>query len=197
MKGTAMSDNSISIVPRISIYPNREHKAQEILDWLISRDIVEAEPSDCVLSQGNGYAISAGAKKVVLDEIVMGEKDYNYNHCASLATNGLAIITEKSVFTNMGGDVLHDWFCPHCGQDISVQGMDCAGAWWESETGRITCPLCGADDDIHQFRFTTDGMWGFSDLGVEFWNWPQFTPVFLDEFRQKLGCDISVVYAHL
>lgn len=36
-----MSDHSISIVPRISNYPDKEKKSQEILAWLIAQDIVQ------------------------------------------------------------------------------------------------------------------------------------------------------------
>ncbi len=59
----------------------------------------------------------------------------------------------------------------------------------------MTCPLCHVAMDIHQFTFSPD--WGFSDLGFTFWNWPGLTDEFIAEFKKKLGCDISIVYAHI
>ena len=80
-----MSDNSISIVPRQSSYSDKEIKAKEILDWLISLDIVKPTLSDCVLSSNNGYAISDGAK------LTTAEPEYLP---FELGSNGLEIITE-------------------------------------------------------------------------------------------------------
>ena len=79
-----MSDHSISIVPKLSIYPDKEKKAKEILDWLISLDIVKPTLSNCVLSSDTGYAISNGARNVTK------EPD---NLPFDLITNGLDIIT--------------------------------------------------------------------------------------------------------
>jgi hypothetical protein len=56
-----MSDHSISIVPRQSAYPDKEIKAKEILEWLVSLDIVKPTLSDCVLGSSGGYEISNGA----------------------------------------------------------------------------------------------------------------------------------------
>lgn len=81
--------NSIALVPKVKDYPNREAKAQEILDWLISRDIVEAEASPCLLAGDEGYAVAKGAKEIVnVPEGLPFE----------LWTNGLEIITESQVF---------------------------------------------------------------------------------------------------
>jgi hypothetical protein len=38
-----MSDSSISIVPRQSIYKDNELKAKEMLHWLIAEDIIKPE----------------------------------------------------------------------------------------------------------------------------------------------------------
>ena len=60
-----MSDHSISIVCRKSAYHGDEAKAKEILQWLISKDIIKPELSNCILSADKGYAISDGAKQIV------------------------------------------------------------------------------------------------------------------------------------
>ena len=53
-----MSDHSISIVPKQSVYQGKEIRAKEILEWLVSLDIVKPTLSDCVLGSDNGFAIS-------------------------------------------------------------------------------------------------------------------------------------------
>lgn len=58
-----MSDYSVSIVPQQSSYPDNKDKAKEILNWLISEDIIKSSLTDCVLGPEIGYAISEGAKK--------------------------------------------------------------------------------------------------------------------------------------
>ena len=84
-----MSDNKISIIPQIVDFSNRHDKAKEILDWLVKRDIVKKEKTDCILSSGLGYAISNGAKLIVEEP---SELPYD------LITNGLEIVTEHTVF---------------------------------------------------------------------------------------------------
>ena len=84
-----MSDSYISIIPTLKDYPEREAKAKEILDWLVEKDIVKHELSDCILSSNNGYAISNGAKNIV-------EEPENLPF--DLTTNGLELITESRVF---------------------------------------------------------------------------------------------------
>lgn len=59
-----MSDHSISIVPKKSKYYENQIKAEEILEWLISKDIVKPYHSDCILSEEKGYAVSNGARQI-------------------------------------------------------------------------------------------------------------------------------------
>ena len=62
----------------------------------------------------------------------------------------------------------------------------------ENKSDNITCPLCKIANDIHQFEFTPE--WGFSDLGFTFWNLAVLKPSFINEFSQRLSCDVSVVF---
>ena len=39
--------------------------------------------------------------------------------------------------------------------------------------------------------------WGFSNLGFTFWNWPPFTDQFIKNFKQRLGCDVNIVFSHI
>ncbi len=59
-----MRDHNTSMVPKISNYPDREEKARQILEWLISLDIVKHTISNCVFDPEGGYAISEGARLI-------------------------------------------------------------------------------------------------------------------------------------
>jgi hypothetical protein len=179
-----MSDSSISIVPKQSCYPNNKAKAKEILDWLISKNIVEPILSDCVLSSDNGYAISEGAKLVTTfpDDLPF-----------DLATNGLEIITGRQVF-DTGENGIDELICPNCKENIVHENWDFS-PWNDQKSGNLICPLCKHETEIHHFTFDPD--WGFSDLGFTFWNWPELTEEFIEEFKVKLNCGISIVYQHI
>ena len=176
-----MSDNSISIVPRQSSYPDKEIKAKEILDWLISLDIVKPIRSDCVLSSNDGYEISDGAK------LVSTEPEYLP---FDLGANGLEIITERQVF-HTGQNGIEELICPNCNQDIANEEWDFLSEWGDSKSNNLTCTLCNIATDIHKFKFMPE--WGFSDLGFTFWNLLSLTEEFVEDFKQKLGCDINLV----
>lgn len=177
-----MSDHSISIVPRQSTFSNNNEKAKKILDWLISLDIVKPTLSDCILSSENGYAISEGAKKISNDPDILP---------FGLITNGLEIIIERQVF-HTGENGIEEVICPNCKQDFSGEDWDFFSDWSDNESNNLTCPLCNVAADIHTFNFIPE--WGFSDLGFRFWNWADLSESFIADFKQKLGCDINVVY---
>ena len=180
-----MSEHSISIVPRQSNYPNNNTKAREILDWLVSKDIVKPILSNCILGSDNGYAISDGAK-----QITHFPEDVPFD----FATNGLEIVTKRQIFYT-GENGIENLICPSCGQDIAKEDWDFLSEWGDNESNNLTCPLCNVATDIHQFNFAPE--WGFSDLGFIFWNFPTFTDNFIDEFKKKLDCETSVVNQHI
>ena len=180
-----MSDHSISIVPRQSAYPDKEIKAKEILDWLISLDIVKPTLSDCVLSSNDGYPISEGAKNISSEPDLLP---------FGLWTNGLEIVTERQVF-HTGQNGIETLICPSCKQDMANEDWNFLNEWGDNKSNNLTCPLCSVATDIHQFKFTPN--WGFSDLGFTFWNWSQFTDEFIEAFKQKLNSDIDLVYTSI
>ena len=176
-----MSDHSISIIPRLSAYPDKENKANEILKWLVSLDIVKPTLSDCVLGSNGGYGISDGAK------LVSAEPEFLP---FSSSVNGLEIITERQVF-HTGENGIEELICPNCNQDFASEDWEFLSEWSDNKSNNLTCPLCSAQRDIHQFKFTPE--WGFSDLGFTFWNWSGWANNFLENFKHKLGCDINLV----
>ena len=177
-----MSDHSISIVPRQSAFPDKEIKAKEILDWLVSLDIVKPTLSDCVLSSNDGYEISNGANLVSTEPELLP---------FDLGANGLEIITERQVF-HTGQNGIEELICPSCKQDIANEDWDFLSEWGDNKSNNLTCPLCNVATDIHQYKFTPE--WGFSDLAFTFWNWSSLTDEFIDDFKRKLGGDINIVY---
>jgi hypothetical protein len=167
-----MSDHCISIVPKQSFYPDKETKANEILHWLVSLDIVMPTLSDCNLGSDYGYAISNGAKSVSAEPEFLP---------FDLHSNGLEIITERQIF-DTGQNGIEELICPNCSNNIANEDWDFFDEWGSNVA-----------TDIHQFKFTPE--WGFSDLGFTFWNWPSFTEDFISDIKQKLGCEINVVHS--
>ncbi len=179
-----MSDYSISIVPRQSSYPNNGQKAKEILDWLVSRNIVKPALSDCISSSEKGYAISEGALIVA---------SFPEKSPYDLLTNGLEIVTERRVFST-GQNGMDKCICPNCNENIAFDDCD-LDPWYSQESDNLTCPICGKESEIHNYQFEPE--WGFSDLGFIFWNWPDFSTDFLDEFKKKFNCEICIVKQHI
>ena len=180
-----MGDQSISIVPKRSDIPAKEIKAKEILDWLVSLDIVKPKASDCILSADEGYEISNGAKQITIDPALLP---------FGLSVNGLQIIKERQVF-DTGQNGIEKLICPNCKQDISNEDWEFLNEWADNRSNNITCPLCKTPAEIHSYQFTAE--WGFSDLGFTFWNWPPLTEDFIEMFRQKLQVDVAIVYAKI
>ncbi len=180
-----MSDHGISIIPRQSGYPNNKIKAKEILDWLVSKDIVKPDASDCILSSEHGFAISEGAKYVTPrpETLPFG-----------LMVNGLEIITERQVF-HTGGNGIEELICPNCHKNLSEEDWTFFAQWQDQESNDIACPLCNTAADIHEFIFKPE--WGFSNLGFTFWNWGELSDGFIAEFREKLDCEITLVYQRI
>jgi hypothetical protein len=150
-----MSDSSITIVPKQSNYPNAEEKAQELLSWLVSRNIVKNSISDCILSKNGGYAIAEGAQEIT-DETEYLPYD--------LLTNGLEIETGRQVFDN-GENGIDEIICPSCHGDILENEWDISD-WHEGRTDNLTCPLCNVQAEINTFNI--EPKWGFSNLGFTF-----------------------------
>ena len=177
-----MSDFNISIVPRITTVPEHEQKAKQIFDWLVTRNIIKPEPSDCVLHSNAGYAIAEGARLVCSEPAKLP---------FHLRWNGLDVVTERQVF-DPGENGLEEMICPDCQEDISGEDWNFFIDWPEQDNDDIICPLCNHTSNIHNFKFSPE--WGFSNLGFRFSNWPDaFTEEFITEFRDRIGCEISII----
>ncbi|TJZ51825.1 hypothetical protein FAZ15_19960 [Sphingobacterium olei] len=147
-------------------------------------NIVNAAPSDCILSSNTGYAISDGAKQVTTfpDKLPF-----------DLITNGLEIVTERKVF-DTGQNFINVLSCPHCNKNIAFDDWD-LDPWNKALSDNLSCTRCELETEIHNYRFEPD--WGFSDLGFTFWNLPEFREDFINEFKKKLDCGVSIVRQHI
>jgi hypothetical protein len=150
------------------------------LDWLISKDIVKPNLSDCISSSDMGYEISDGAIGVAFSP---DELPYD------LIPNGLEIVTKRQIF-HPGEYGIDEIICPNCQKNIAFENWN-LDPWQKNESDNLICPICGFETDIQNYTF--DPVWGFSDLGFVFWNWSDFTDEFIDEFKNKLNCDISII----
>ena len=122
-----MSDYTISLVPSVSRYAFAEIAVDDILKWLVSKDIVKAELSECTL--GNlGYAFSDGAQYIVLEPHFLPYQ---------LDINGLEITTERTIF-NTGQNGIDCIVCPNCTENIVDNEWD-LDPWYQGFTDNLLC----------------------------------------------------------
>lgn len=178
-----MNNYSISIVPLVENYPNHAAKAQEIVQWLSEIKAIKKEKSICTLGK-EGYAIDEGAKKLVEfpEELPFG-----------LEVCGLEVFTQSHIFTS-GERELETVLCPSCKGEMREYFENQVNLWESTNNFIIQCPHCQAKHPIHAFH--CEPIWGFSNLGFKFWNWTDFTYQFIEDFEQRLGCEVRVVYEH-
>jgi len=181
-----MSDHSISIVPAKMLYPDPEKKAAEITQWLQELQVIKPELSDqCIPGVvKKGYAIEKGASKVVQKPAALPFEN---------RINGLEVSISRRVF-HAGEDGLKGVFCPHCEKNILEADWD-LNPWLKKGTTEMTCPFCKRRNDLSSYNIKP--LWAFSNLGFTFWNWPGFTPSFLETFETKLGCEMKIVNCQL
>ncbi len=180
-----MSDTSLSIVPSIGDFPNRKQKAKLIIDWLVNVHAVKSSQTDCVLGSDLGYPIDSGAKNLT-DEV-----EYLPFR---LMTNGLDVIVERQIY-DTGQNGMDSFICPKCNEDIISDGWSFLDEYFNTGNSMFICPVCKRESDLN--NFVIDPIWGFSNLGFTFWNWPSFKDEVLKEFEDRLGCKVKVVYSHI
>ena len=181
---SAMSDSQAIIVPRISTVPAHEARARMILRWLAERRIVEALPTTCGRgAAGMGYAIAAGARKVVQhpERLPFGQP-----------INGLEVVTKRCIYTPTR-DFAEEAGCPECRREIGEALFESLDEWMPRHTETFTCPECGFEDDINGFLFIP--ACAFSNLGFIFNGWAEagFTQAFLEEFAERLGFAVALI----
>ena len=157
--------------------------ADSVLRWLIEEQIVVSQRSNCTLGDA-GYAPGTCYTKAT------GSPE---EHFLSLWTNGLELVSKRSVFDN--GGFGFDIVCASCGGRFEPpKGLwaDAAGEWFDrSGPGLLACPGCRAVRAITEWRH--DPPLGFANLGFTFWNWPAVTDAFVRAIGERLGHRVFVV----
>jgi hypothetical protein len=140
---------------------------------------VLAEATDCALG-GPGHAPGPRYLAAVTDADP---------HLLTLRTNGVQVITGRTVFFSMGADQVS---CPHCGQVTTLDGTpewqelsNTIGVWYDGGSGEQPCRGCGRTVGLNDWTWSPP--WGFGHFGLEFWNWPELSPRFLAEVSHRLG----------
>jgi DNA-directed RNA polymerase subunit RPC12/RpoP len=154
------------------------------LAWLVDTGVVLGEATDCVLANvgyppGPRYATAV----TEVDPRLL-----------TLRTNGVEVITGRTVFYSMGADHVT---CPHC-RHVIVLADDRADsidpwrelsaiieAWRDGDTGDYRCPTCRRVVGLNDWTWSPP--WAFGYVGFKFWNWPQLTPNFLADVSTRLG----------
>jgi hypothetical protein len=161
-----------------------EGLAAATLAWLMDTGIVLAETTDCVLGDV-GYPPGPRYATAVT------EAD---PRLPTLRTNGVEVITGRTVFYSMGADQVT---CPRCYQVTVLTDdrgqpnqtwhelSDTIGTWFEGGGADYQCPNCGHLVGLNDWTWSP--AWGFGHLGIKFWNWPRLSPHFLAEVSQRLG----------
>jgi DNA-directed RNA polymerase subunit RPC12/RpoP len=161
------------------------------LGWLVAEGIVSAERTDCVLGAPLGHPPGPLWTKAV-------------DHQDWEPGDGLNIETGRTVFHGGQGDAGYA-VCPHCAGrvDLYTDAWDLIESAWEpfgkamdvwQDTGlaAVACPRCGRSGDLTRWAWDYD-YYAFGYLGFEFWDWPEFSPGFLDRFSHALGGHRTVV----
>ena len=158
-----------------------------IREWLISEGIVSADATDCVLSDDTGYPPGPNYEKAV---------DCRDEHLLQLVTNGLDIITKRTVFHSGQGQF--ELVCSTCSgrSEPPEEWGDAVGEWYDKKgPGLLACPRCGESQPIDNWEH--DPAWGFANLGFEFWNWPPLTDEFVKRIGERLGHRVVLVAGKL
>lgn len=179
-----MSDIIRTIVPKVTELPDVSSKIKSTIKWLQEIDAINTELSECTLGQAFGYNISNGAKKLVKEPELLPY---------GLTSNGLGIAEGRRIFTNMEGG-LESIICPSCKINIVNEEWDFFDTWYRGDD-YVKCSVC--NNLSNMLRFKLEPKWGFSNVGFQFNNWPEFKSAFITEFEQQIDCRVYVIYSHI
>jgi hypothetical protein len=184
-----MSGNSQAIVDVDAGTDEAPRLAEELLAWLSAEGIVEPDPSDCILGEGQGYA--PGPRFYVALECPSAAEDF-----LALASNGLRIARGRQVFDTGGNGIKLS--CAACGSTFEPGPvwMDTVADWHNGNDDAVfSCPSCNNSQRLTDWR--GPWAWGFGHLGLEFWNWPPLSSDFLRTVEQRLKHRTVLVRCHI
>nr|WP_314262463.1 hypothetical protein [uncultured Devosia sp.] len=156
-----MSDNSLHLVPvHQGDYPNARDKAHQALAFLVERDMVEAQPSDCTLATAPGHRFLPGARELFED----GDAIH-----LGLAVSGVSLECEgRRAFHPMESADLN-LTCATCGRvHMFDEAVEFIPGWLSGEQEFPRCLACGTARHLAEWNCQPE--WAFSNLGLTFWN---------------------------
>jgi hypothetical protein len=165
--------------------------ATTVINRLVKDGIVEAEISDCTLSddiRGHEPGRNFGEAVNGADELLR-----------TLRTNGLETIVGRTVFDSGQGGF--DLVCSMCKARIQSDTADrdwssAIQQWYDGAgEGMFACPNCGNTKPITEWTF--DPPWGFGNLGFLFWNWPPLKDSFVEGMGDLLKHRVVLVAGKL
>ncbi|MRX64668.1 hypothetical protein [Maribacter luteus] len=201
-----MSDNYITICTKEEV-ENPIDLGQKILQWLQSNEIIEQEPSDCILStKTKGYKPGKNHTSAIgYDEDLL-----------RLKVCGVEVKTEREVFNVGAFTPMTKLECPNCRanrfEGITPQDFftdNCTkeqlnlfhtvfpefDKWTNNEKATLVCPHCSNESNLSDYG--TDQSIAFSNLGFTFWNWPDLNEEFLMDLKSVIGIEIVRMNGHL
>ena len=181
-----MSDFNISLISNKTQTTEIKIVRKIALDYLIYKEIIEEQETDCTLNSNKGYLPGNKASTVLNEQTDLVFKN--------LWTNGVEIIKEKTVF-HTGGNGVDYLNCPICNSNIvNTNWGNYIDNWLNGKDDSFDCPNCL--NKIHITNCNFEPVWGFSDFGITFWNWPDLKESFIKEMEEVLNLKLKKIYCH-
>lgn len=191
-----MGDYYTILVPKGDNVKNPEQTAKKGVDWLINSGIIKPIKTECVLGGIVGYQPSRNIKNIF--ERKISEEDLN--SYLELKTNGLEIITKRTVFYVDGG-MLDSIICPNCKANIlDGDWAEFLDNWQDGGSEYMICDNCNHPNNISSYLFLSgDENWLFSNLGFKFWNLPNvyFQESFITDLENIISRNMAFISGKL
>ncbi len=162
--------------------------AEQVLQYLIGREVISEKKKDNVLGKELGYCPGENWASVV---------DYpEEEHFLELNTNGMTIQKGRTVFW-ADGQEFKKIKCPRCSENnLECDWGELFSRWIEDpKSADYECKKCKVPSAISEYAFTPK--WALSNLGFTFWNWPLFKSSFVIELEELTGRKIELVQGKL
>ena len=156
-------------------------------DWMVTREIIMPEKTDCVLGEEDGHAPGKNYAQAVMKQSAM---------LSQLKNNGAQFIAERTVF--YGGAGSFKLMCRQCGAQFEANDAwsDAVGEWHGgSGPGILACAKCSVKMPITEWQH--DPPWAFGNAGLKFWNWPELRPEFVRQFGEVVGHRVRLVWGKI
>ncbi|WP_312519088.1 hypothetical protein [Massilia sp.] len=153
-----------------------ERLGARVVAWLIGQEIIESDISDC----GLGTPAYPPGRHFMRACSATGTDGEDSGTCP----DGVQLYTQRNGFANAQG-TFGPARCPHCAAERDIDDYFAASQEWsEGGAGELACTGCGCEEPVPAWEHD-DLLLG--TLGLEFWNWPELSPGFLQELERLTG----------